>query len=273
LFATSPSYIIPSTKFTVAGFPPVLSRHLLSQIPRPINIHDQENISTVDGPESTSPATTSHVASTGQGAFLRLPVMNLGFSKKVDMGVKKWGWPEYLTFGRSSEKKIPERLKMEQDQVLGQRNSDDVKRSLVAVDRSALDDALTSKDIPVSTTNEHEAGHTLPVLSTSEAGDMLLPPNGCSATVSEAPTAVVTEDPSSPVDHAIDFNHETTTPIDSGCLSSAPVILEPMPTSQSDVSIEPIMPGPTFSTTSVYLADSSDALATRKKDVFFIEVC
>jgi hypothetical protein len=228
----------------------------------------------VDGPESTSPATTSHVASTGQGAFLRLPVMNLNFSKKVDMGVKKWGWPEYLTFRRSSEKKIPERLKMEQDKVLGQRQSDDdVKRNLVAVDRSALDDALTPKDIPVSTTNKHEAGHMLPTLSTSEPGDMLLPPNGCPATVSETSTAVVTEDPSSSADNAIDFNRETTTPIDGGCLSPAPVILEPMPTSRSDESIEPIMPAPTFSTTSVYLADSEDALATRKKDVFYIEVC
>ncbi|KAL0960240.1 hypothetical protein HGRIS_011872 [Hohenbuehelia grisea] len=120
--AIIPPCVIPSTSYADAIHPNPLLHHLLTLIkPRepPSDVPDNGpvlSLSTDDTvrpsrgqpePGTSTPIADSSVQNPNNGAASNfLAGMNMS---AMNIGVSKWTWPGYLTFGKSSNKKPPER--------------------------------------------------------------------------------------------------------------------------------------------------------------------
>jgi hypothetical protein len=120
----APPYVLPSTRYMKSNYPASLTRHLLSLVPSnfpltpstpkaskkaPIPSFDPQHAPYTDALEKDQTESESKAGESKYGnSFLGMQTM-----KAVD--VRNWGWPGYLTFGRSTVKKLPDPDKQEKD--------------------------------------------------------------------------------------------------------------------------------------------------------------
>ncbi|KAG1814547.1 hypothetical protein EV424DRAFT_1325928 [Suillus variegatus] len=140
----SPPHVVPSTGYRQSNYPPALSRHLLSLIPRHLPHHEADG-----GPEASSPAEKGATANTtakevGSGGNPSSGFLGMPSSLAMSMDVRNWSWPGALTFGKGAEPKSPvtEREGMKPNPSVAESVS-----TVVEVDRGALGDAISSADI------------------------------------------------------------------------------------------------------------------------------
>ncbi|KAG1880361.1 hypothetical protein C8R48DRAFT_683684 [Suillus tomentosus] len=140
----SPPHVVPSTGYRQSNYPPALSRHLLSLIPRHLPHHEADG-----GPEASSPAEKGATANTaakevGSGGNPSSGFLGMPSSLAMSMDVRNWSWPGALTFGKGAEPKSPvtEREGMKPNPSVAESVS-----TIVEVDRGALGDAISSADI------------------------------------------------------------------------------------------------------------------------------
>lgn len=140
----SPPHVVPSTGYKQSNYPPALSRHLLSLIPRHLPHHEADG-----GPEASSPtekgATANPAAKeVGSGGNPSSGFLGMPSSLAMSMDVRNWSWPGALTFGKGAEPKSPvtEREGMKPNPSVAESVS-----TVVEVDRGALGDAISSADI------------------------------------------------------------------------------------------------------------------------------
>ena len=153
-------FVVPSTFHSSSRIPPILLSHLLSMIPPPA-LHHSKSSDTLNTLASSVETIRARVGSdTGKdnepGKFLGMPAVNL------DM--RKWNWPGYLTFGRGGSSKdgtskAASMVEPEKPQAVGAASTSDERvveghpHVEVEVNPEALQDALwadtlslTSKD-------------------------------------------------------------------------------------------------------------------------------
>ncbi|TFK39855.1 hypothetical protein BDQ12DRAFT_681350 [Crucibulum laeve] len=147
---------IPSTTYLNARYPSSLIRHLLSMIPpapESFSTNDPlaSSVDTIKGkqPQDLSRQNTMKAATsndTSQNHFMGIPNMN------VNMDMRKWNWPGYLTFGRASGKNPPNLLAPESEKKASPTEEATPQQSAieVQVDRSALEEAMSSDSISVT---------------------------------------------------------------------------------------------------------------------------
>ncbi|KAG2113121.1 uncharacterized protein F5147DRAFT_682800 [Suillus discolor] len=140
----SPPHVVPSTGYRQSNYPPALSRHLLSLIPRHLPHHEAD-----DGTEAFSPTEKGATANTaakevGSGGNPSSGFLGMPSSLAMSMDVRNWSWPGALTFGKGAEPKSPvtEREGMKPNPSVAESVS-----TVVEVDRGALGDAMSSTDI------------------------------------------------------------------------------------------------------------------------------
>ncbi|KAG1907762.1 uncharacterized protein F5891DRAFT_996942 [Suillus fuscotomentosus] len=140
----SPPHVVPSSGYRQSNYPPALSRHLLSLIPRHLPHHEADG-----GPEASSPAEKGATANTvakevGSGGNPSSGFLGMPSSLAMSMDVRNWSWPGALTFGKGAEPKSPvtEREGMKPNPSVAESVS-----TVVEVDRGALGDAISSADI------------------------------------------------------------------------------------------------------------------------------
>ncbi|KAF8159510.1 hypothetical protein B0H34DRAFT_796751 [Crassisporium funariophilum] len=154
----SPPHIIPSSRYGDAHLPASLASHLLSIIPPPIDSTRSSDtlntlassVDTIKGRRASDATVASGSnADSGNGTFLGMPAMN------VDM--RKWNWPGYLTFGKGgnskagSDKTVMPGLENEK-MASGIPTAGVGQESHVEVDvnPSALEDAISSDSLSIS---------------------------------------------------------------------------------------------------------------------------
>ena len=244
-------YIIPSERFNAARYPSTLAAHLSTMIPPHLDTSQSSDTlntlaSSVDtiraqrGAESSNDNKPSFSKSNsndgGSGNFLGMPVVNM------NMDMRKWNWPGYLTFGKGNSPKP-----------LGERPSDPKEKPEIAandvtsqievqVNRDALEDAISCDSM--SLTSKGGSG--------SAKGDAGVekPPS-----VNESDTAPDDEQPSPEANHAV---LESTKSL-SVTFSDRPAA--PRPTSP------PLLPE--FSMTKVHLAPFQDPTNTRRVAIHY----
>ncbi|KAG2053660.1 hypothetical protein BDR06DRAFT_956401 [Suillus hirtellus] len=140
----SPPHVVPSTGYRQSNYPPALSRHLLSLIPRHLPHHEAD-----DGLEASSPAEKGATANTAakevsSGSNPSSGFLGMPSTLAMSMDVRNWSWPGALTFGKGAEPKSPvtEREGMKPNPSVTESVS-----TVVEVDRGALGDAISSADI------------------------------------------------------------------------------------------------------------------------------
>ncbi|KDR80671.1 hypothetical protein GALMADRAFT_91189 [Galerina marginata CBS 339.88] len=161
----SRQHIIPSGRYSEGRYPAALASHLSSMIPPPVapsRSSDTLNtlassVDTIKGkriPDSSANGAPSNPrAEDGAGVnFLGIPAMN------VNMDMKKWNWPGYLTFGKGSTVKppldkstIPQPEKEKQHATTPTTSKDlELSRVEVEVNADALEDAISSDSLSLA---------------------------------------------------------------------------------------------------------------------------
>ncbi|KAF9460520.1 hypothetical protein BDZ94DRAFT_1265778 [Collybia nuda] len=144
----SPPYVIPSSSYTNMQYPTLLARHLFSLIPRnhtPTSNSADVSDGTIkakstpglDNPGGQEPLTAQEPPSS---TFLGIPAVSVG----VEMDVRKWNWPGYLTFGRGSNRRSGPEDKGKLSTSVDQPGPEDSRTTVANVDTSALEDAMSS---------------------------------------------------------------------------------------------------------------------------------
>ncbi|KAG0709245.1 hypothetical protein DFH29DRAFT_978829 [Suillus ampliporus] len=140
----SPPHVVPSTRYRKSNHPPALSRHLLSLIPPHLPQHEADDsleASILTEKGATANAAAKEVVSAGNstGGFLGMPS-----SLAMSMDVRKWSWPDALTFGKGAEPKTPV---TEQEGIKPNPSGAESTSIVTEVDRVALEDAISSTDV------------------------------------------------------------------------------------------------------------------------------
>lgn len=147
-------YIIPSERFNAARYPSTLAVHLSTMIPQHLDTSQSSDTlntlaSSVDtirahrGAESNDnkPSFNKPNPNNGSGNFLGMPVVNM------NMDMRKWNWPGYLTFGKGNSHKPPG--ERSSNPIPGKEkpetaaNSDVTSQVEVQVNRDALEEAIS----------------------------------------------------------------------------------------------------------------------------------
>ena len=168
----SPLTLVPSTRYTNAGYPPSLIDYLMSIIPPPTCTEDNISplSSSVDTIKGKSNPNQSGDLKKEAGNFLGMPAMN------VNIDVRKWNWPGYLTFGRGSSSKPNTSLALENKQVPPSYNSGNKPDGEDAqVDASALEDAISSSSRSISTASDGGSIDLTPYPSNDTNGNVSPP--------------------------------------------------------------------------------------------------
>jgi hypothetical protein len=217
--------------------------------------------------------------------------MNVNVNMNID--VRKWGWPGYLTFGKSSGKKQPGTIEPKSDEkrenVRNQRGKVDEKPADVDVDKDALEDAMSSDNMSVVGENETHSGTPRPATVTPEGMIPQSPSNlqetetvlhpvsqdaspGCSHTSvsGDLPPVIKTQLLESSTAYS-NNSPETQYPPDALC----PLSVSPAPSHQTptitDIRLAAVAL-PKLLSMNVYLAESDDALITRRQKIYYIMV-
>ena len=251
-----------------AHYPASLSQHVLSLIPPPppptartddnVSEHTQTAVcySTPTSPQQPIPTdTTRSIAKNAQASntILGIPKVSI----KPDIDVRKWGWPGYFTFRKSSPRKALEIPLVEQEpspkKSYGQDEETSAKENITfEIDRKALEEVLAT-DGPI---------HPVSALPHSPSeGDTANP-----ASSDDHPTE------SSPLDAAtrsfpsLDARNEALV----GEASPATGVVFPTTEPVESVPACP-SPVPEFSTSTVHLG-RYDVLDTHRRRLFYITV-
>ncbi|KAF9054526.1 hypothetical protein BJ165DRAFT_1439577 [Panaeolus papilionaceus] len=163
-------HIIPSTRYTEQQFPAVLASHLSSLIPLPVDPSpSSDTLNTLASSVDTIRAISTQSANNSRAnagnsnsgnTFLGMPAMN------VDL---KWGWPEYLKFGKintaKTQKKeaweVKEGEKVEPVPEVRKEDEDRSSRLNAPVNQDDLEDAMTSDSMSIaSKRRDGSAGST-----------------------------------------------------------------------------------------------------------------
>ena len=143
-------YIIPSTRYDEGRHPSVLAYHLSTLIPRPSSSSGTvatlaASVETIRGRSREESNAASSFSNTVKPSDARG-----GNFMGVKMDMRKWAWPDYLTFGRgSSIKPSVEKvlLPIEKETT----NKEETPSSVeVEVDAEDLQDAITSDSMSLS---------------------------------------------------------------------------------------------------------------------------
>lgn len=162
-------HIIPSTRYTEGHHSGALAAHLSSMIPpvEPSRSSDTLNtlassVDTIKGRRPSESKSTSNVNASGGANFLGLPSIN------VNVDVKKWNWPGYLTFGKGSSAKPqvdkssnsePKQDSQDSGSVITAKvKEEEPSRLQVEINPDDLEDAMTSDSL--STTSKDRNGST-----------------------------------------------------------------------------------------------------------------
>jgi len=259
----SPPHVVPSTRYRRSDHPPALSRHLLSLIPPQSSqpkADDRPDLSQelLAGEKGTvANAVAREIASRGNisGGFLGVPS-----SLAMSMDVRKWSWPEALTFGKkpppeqggikphlsaeetsstTAEVKDPEHETTAPKAGLSITRSPSI---MTEVDRVALEDAMSCND----------------------AHSPLEKANGnLSSTDADAAR-----------EGSLEMNHSADTPRPSRVPSPLPTGDEPSSSSTDPGEHDKTDPGPQLdlSCTFVFLAESGDPLETHRRQIIHLRV-
>jgi hypothetical protein len=241
-------YIIPSERFNAARYPSTLAAHLSTMIPPHLDTSQSSDTlntlaSSVDtiraqrGAESNDNKPSFSKSNGGSGNFLGMPVGNM------NMDMRKWNWPGYLTFGKgNSHKPLGERPSdpKEKPEITG--NSDATSQIEVQVNRDALEEAISCDSMSLASGGRNG----------SAKGDASVekPPS-----VSESDSAPDNEQPSPEANQVV--LESTKSP--SVTFSDPPDA--PRPTSP------PLLPE--FSMTKVHLAPFQDPTNTRRVAIHY----
>jgi hypothetical protein len=269
----APSSVIPSTRFMESCYPSSLSWHLLSAASTPCESRPSEQTPDsnfiaegtmkANGLAESNNSDTQMGPTKGNGipnTFLGMPAMNLNMN--VDM--RKWNWPGYLTFGKGSGKR-PTELPTDDEQRKVQISKDQPTTERehafhIHIDRNALEDAISSD-------------RTMPVDPGYEPFDRM----GQQDPLSQSERTIVPSDrdvSDCGADEAVcaaDKMQEPEAPM----LPSANLMLVPAKgdtaslTSSEQFEAQCPVP-PQWSSTTVHLADSYDSLTTRPRRIFYL---
>ena len=256
-----------------AHYPASLSQHILSLIPPPppptartddnLSEHTQTAVghSTPTSPQQPiSTDTTRSIAKDAQVASTILGIPKV--SIKPDIDVRKWGWPGYFTFRKSSPRKALElpfvELERSPKKSHGQDEETSAKEHVTfEIDRKALEEGLaTDRPIPPVAALPH---------SPSE-GDTTN-----SASLDDRPTE------SSPTSRPLEAATQAFPTLDArdealvGEASPATGVVFPTTEPVESVPACP-SPVPEFSISTVHLAGRYDVLDTHRRRLFYITV-
>lgn len=193
--AIIPPYCLQSDRYTHARHPSSLPRLLSSWIPPPALTATDDNL---EPPSSTDDS--QKAAGSGDpagGTFLGMPAVHL------DMGVKKWRWPGYLTIGRGGkgkgshessdreqkshdgspqgEEPAPTEHHDEPDPAETHEEGEASRTVPVEVNQSALEDAMAEApadiddDAPTEATSDITASDLPSKISSTKEDDMATP--------------------------------------------------------------------------------------------------
>lgn len=267
----APPHSIPSTQYIAAQYPTALTRHLLSMTPLPqVQPHhgvpsgtstssDGTLKARTEGTSRNDPSSNKADSDTGPSAFLGMP--------SVNMDVRKWNWPGYLTFGKGSGNKTRETI-IEKDKSKaskGEADSHTARPREFEVDKNALDDAMSSDNASVSFPAS-ASGHSSEADAEARVGTITVVSPGGSEEVMP-PTFNNADDATPAVDVPSTSSH-----IRSPATIADDTSLAPSTSSltMDAVYAVPEQPIPEFITTSVHLAATSDSRATRRRKIYYV---
>lgn len=268
----TPSYVIPSTRYRRACYPSSLALHLLSLLPPPPQTpthidpaHDlPEQLEDTFKPkrppdfESRDVKKGSGDSNHGSDTFLGMPTMNL--SVPVNMDMRTWSWPGYLTFGKGQGKKSPKRLPEEQTASKVELPDAEPSSNTEAAhfDKNALDDAIASDSLSAASVQVPDTTASSQPVSTS--GD-------ATSAVDNLSSAGLAGD---------DEPEETSLTVEAAQIAPAQSRTESDSSRQSPVNddgLDSPVPSPEFLATNVYLGEDLDASMSRRRRVFYMAVC
>ncbi|KAG7439785.1 uncharacterized protein BT62DRAFT_912493 [Guyanagaster necrorhizus] len=242
----TPSHVIPSTSFIKARYPSPFPAHLMSLIPPPPPPSPQ---APPGSPVKKRPPDPE--ADIQPSSFLGMPTMNLN----MNVDVRKWGWPGYLTFKGSAK-----RLEVPMAEVKPRTSRDEGEIESVDVDKSALDDAIKSDVISVPSTKPTNGNAENPchgnesVNSETRAGSSQSSSLGSSnASLSINEKAASQGSHGDHVESSASSHGDDSASSKKGCNSSPSLV-----------------PPPELSSITVYLSDPPDGLDTRRSKVVYM---
>jgi hypothetical protein len=145
-------HVIPSARYTQDRYPAALARHLSSTIPPPSATFGTMNVlaGSVEtirgkGPEDFQLKTSSSkAAEVGKSTFLGT------------MDMRKWNWPEYLTFGKGNLTKPPSESEVNnEEEPVSPVHLQVPSQVEVEVNANDLQDAIASDSIPLTLQGRH----------------------------------------------------------------------------------------------------------------------
>ncbi len=157
-------HVIPSARYTQGRYPAALARHLSFTIPPPSATFGTMNflsgsVETIrgKGPEDFQLATSSSkAAEVGKNTFLGTMTMDM----------RKWNWPDYLTFGKgnltrpSSERStFSESEKNKEEELVPPVHLQVPSQVEVEVNANDLQDAIVSDSISLTLQGRHPSPH------------------------------------------------------------------------------------------------------------------
>lgn len=169
----------------------------------------------------------------------------------VDMDIRKWNWPGYLTFGRGTSKRpgLDDNKKL--PTAASELESGDARSTIVEVDTDALEDAISSDNTSITSSSTPSDG---PVVH--EATDVISGPKDDQV--------------------AAENSNETEQP---------PINIEQL---QTSINVDPVSPTSStppsglgspsqtpslqFASTTVYLSDPDNPLLTLRQKVYYVLV-
>ncbi|KAK0467105.1 uncharacterized protein EV420DRAFT_1507205 [Desarmillaria tabescens] len=244
----TPSHVIPSASFVKARYPSSFPEHLMCLIPPPPPPSPQLP---PDSPVKKRPPDPE--ADTRSSSFLGMPTGNLN----MNMDVRKWGWPGYLTFkGSAKRPEIPTA------EVNPPTPKDGGEVENVEIDKSALDDAIHSDvisvhstkpmngDAAVKSSHGDESGESETSAGTSQSSS----PGSLNMSLSADEKAV------SQGSHDNSVESSTSSRDDGSSTSSK----------EGSISSPSLEPPPELSNLTVYLSDPPDGLNTRRSKVVYM---
>ncbi|PPQ69776.1 hypothetical protein CVT25_009760 [Psilocybe cyanescens] len=251
----SRQHIIPSGRYTEGRYPTVLATHLSSMIPpaiEPSRSSDMldtlaSSVDTIRDKRSLDvnvKGTSSNSHTNDGGTFLGIPAMNM------NMDIKKWNWPGYLTFGKG-DKAIPSYEKSSNS--LSGKDKEvppsifpeeqEESRLQVEVNTSDLEDAISSNSVS-TTSGTRNQSDTAGMKDTSTSTEAI------QKNASEIPFS-------------------TTNPND---ITTVNLFSLPTPDPEEDLPPSPPSPPPLpeFSLTRLNLAPPHDPTNTRKTTIYYL---
>ena len=183
---------------------------------------------------------------------------------KTDMGIRKWSWPGYLTFGKSAGRKPPEIPTVGQEPKQKSVEKDEEKESKqhvdVSVDQNALEDAISSKNTSKPVDSDRQSLTPAADVKSDVVSEL---PESYSDTLATplVPTAKLSLP--LPLDSALDSQLDgEVSPATGAVLSNE----------HATVPSKPPSPVHELLSITVHLSESDNVLATRRRKLFYAMV-